>query len=173
MEMTCIVIVEDKAEEQEKALAAVKNAFGITGEPFGTSFPGMQEHIGQRFVLYGEKDGPTGVMVFLTSHLAGFRDRMGFLKSGIFPKKLILTDLMFPMNMKDQEKMHGIEVLVDAIEAGINVAVCSDTDHHDVPFMPSLIRVLEKNHPKGRIPVVLDSKDWDKAITLGLDLLNA
>lgn len=173
MEMTCIMIVEDKPEEQEKALAAVKKAFGIAGEPFGESPVGIDGLTGWRFVLYGEKDGPIGVMVFLANCLSAFRGRMDFLKSGIFPKKLILTDLMFPMNMKDREKMHGIEVLVDAIEAGINVVVCSDTDHHDVPFMPSLVRVLEKNHPKGKIPVVLDSKDWDKAVALGLDLLNA
>lgn len=171
MEMIGIVIVEDKPEEQEKALAAVKQAFGITGEPFGEGPSCMRELIGQHFVLYGEKDGPTGVMVFLTSHLGGFRDRMVFLKSGVFSKKLILTDLMFPMGMKGPEKMHGIEVLVDAIESGINVVVCSDTDHHDVPFMPSLIRVLEKNHPKGKIPVVLDSKDWGRAVVMGIELL--
>ncbi len=171
MEMTCILIVEDKVEEQDRALAAVKNAFGITDEPFSESPVGIEGLTGWRFVLCGKKDGPTGVMVFLASCLGAFRGRMDFLKSGIFPKKLILTDLMFPMNMKGQEKMHGIEVLVDAIESGINVVVCSDTDHHDVPFMPSLIRVLEKNHPRGKIPVVLDRKDWDKAVALGLELL--
>ena len=171
MEMCCIMIVEDKPEEQENALEAVKRALNLNGEPFGVNLP-LAEFIGTRYFIYGEVGGETGVMIWIASHLAAFKGRLGFLDSKMFPKRLILTDLMFPADKRGKENMNGIEVIIDAIEGGIPVVVCSDTDHHDVPFMPRLIGMLEKQHPMGHIPVVLDKKDWERAVARGLTLLN-
>lgn len=167
---TCIIIVEDKLEEQEKALAAVMSALGLTrgGAPIEGANPVFEKFLGVRLIPCGD------TLIFTADNLDSFLEYAPPFKDGVkFEKTLILTDLMFPQRKGEKENMNGLQVVIEAIERGISVVVCSDTDHHDLPFMPRLIKTLEKSHPKGRIPVVLDNKDWGRAVALGLELLGS
>jgi hypothetical protein len=172
--MTMIFLVEDKTDEQDKALAAIRKAFAIADTDTAVFFrPGKATRGSAGY----KKEGGSPVMVLMSGNLGEFRE--WFNEKSLWPKLadpsriLILTDLMFPANSNVRENLNGIEVLIDAVEAGSNIVVCSDADHHDVPFMPRLIATLEKSHPKGKIPVVLDDKNWEKALGLGLGLLSA
>ncbi|MDP2837950.1 MAG: hypothetical protein Q8O53_01575 [Candidatus Moranbacteria bacterium] len=167
---TCIIIVEDKPEEQEKALAAVMSALSLTrgGAPIECANDIFEKFLGTRLIPCWDS------LIFTADNLDGFLQYAPPFQEGMqFEKTLILTDLMFPQRKGEKENMNGLQVVIEAIERGISVVVCSDTDHHDLPFMPRLIRTLEKSHLKGRIPVVLDNKDWEKAIVLGLELLGS
>ena len=96
--------------------------------------------------------------IFGTENLTGFHKA--------FPKVGVITDLMFPgRSSKDVLQANGIEIILMAIEHKIPVVVCSDTDHHEVGFVPKLATTLAPLHPAGKIPVILDKKNWVQAVT--------
>lgn len=171
----CIMIIEDKLEEQEKALAAILKLLELVIDPMVDLLNplGLSELTGTRLIPCAKQGEQRSVLVFMASTHEAFSTYAPplFFKGMKFEKTLILTDLMFPKRKGEKENMWGIEVIINAIEKNMNVVICSDTDHHDIPFMPSLIKTLEKSHVKGKIPVVLDNKDWEKAVALGLELL--
>lgn len=170
-----ILIVEDKEEEIIAAECAVKNHFGIPADETG-SYLGLEvvkERLGlPDWKAYKVGDGIVSIMIArdLSEANAGIKKVFGDEKSfgfrSVFPRVGILTDLMFPGGAGKGVQANGIDVILSAIEHKVPVVVCSDTDHHEVGFVPRLATTLAPLHPAGKIPVILDTKDWEKAITL-------
>jgi hypothetical protein len=175
MANTVILIVEDKDEEIIAAEHAVKHHFGIPLDESG-AYLGLEvvkERLGlPDWKAYKVGDGIVSIMTArdLVEVTAGFKKLFGDKGSsgfhGIFPSVGILTDLMFPGGRGKGVQANGIDVILMAIEHKVPVVVCSDTDHHEVGFVPRLATTLAPLHPAGKIPVILDKKDWGKAITL-------
>ncbi|MBP9751921.1 MAG: hypothetical protein KBD19_03610 [Candidatus Moranbacteria bacterium] len=170
-----ILIVEDKDEEIIAAEQAVKNHFGIPLDESG-AYLGLEvakEKLGlPDWKAYKVGDGIVSIMTArnLSEANAGLKKVFGDEKSpgfrNAFPSVGILTDLMFPGGRGKGVQANGIDVILMAIEHKVPVVVCSDTDHHEVGFVPRLATTLAPLHPAGKIPVILDKKDWGKAITL-------
>lgn len=162
-----ILIVEDKDEETLAAHVAVKNHFGIPLDQEG-AYLGLEiikEKLGYPdWKADKTSDGIVSIMtaVNLNEAKKGLEKISGF--SNIFPTVGVITDLMFPGGPGGSVQANGIEVMLIAIERKIPVVVCSDTDHHEVGFVPRLATVLAPLHPSGKIPVILDTKDWNKAV---------
>ncbi len=166
-ELKLFVVVEDKKEEQEKALSAIKETMGIeecaenagkiiSGSPM-FSFP--EAKIFVHFA--GELDTATHRIRFIKEA----RSAGGIVIMGI------ITDLMFPRTRGDnKEEANGFGVIAECINNDIPVVVCSDIDHHELGHLKPIFPVLENAHPKGEIPMVLDNKDWEKAISLLLNI---
>ena len=158
--MRFILIVEDKKEEQEAALRAIQQVLEISGEP----------DIGYR------ASSTNSQMAFKDAKvLVMFAGSLGFwqtnrlelvmrLNKDIKGDVLVITDLMFPACEGGKEAPWGLEVVTECVKAGLPVVVCSDTDHHDVGWLKTVFPILGKAHPKGEIPVILDKKDWVKAV---------
>jgi hypothetical protein len=53
---------------------------------------------------------------------------------------------------------------VAAIQKRIPVAVCSNVNHHFCAYVKDVISFLETINPFKKIPFVMDSKDWAKAV---------
>ena len=174
-----VLIVEDKSEAVV-AVAAVKTYLGIPLEDEGVCF-GLSEKFRASLgrsedTLY--KVGERIVVIAVASDLGeaevAFGRLIGQTEKGVkrggtfasaFPQAVVITDLMFPGKKGNANiQANGIEVILKAIEYTVPVVVCSDTDHHDVSFMQPLALVLGKLHPAGRIPVILDKKDWARAV---------
>jgi len=170
-----ILIVEDKEEEAVAADHAVKNHFGIPLDESG-AYLGLEvakEKLNlPDWKAYKVGDRIVSIMIArnLVEVTAGFKKLFGDEKShgfhGVFPSVGILTDLMFPGGNGKSVQANGIDVILMAIEHKIPVVVCSDTDHHEVGFVPRLAATLAPLHPTGKIPVILDKKDWDTAMKL-------
>jgi hypothetical protein len=166
--MKAIVIIEDKREELLAAITAVKERLGVASKQgLGIEVDG----------LFGEKSWKMGFEVVghtivYANHLAGAEEAIRFAREDPLVKMMspegvfILTDLMFPLHQGGKEQANGISVILDAVEAGIPVTVCSDTDHHEVGFLPKLCRHLEAKNPGAKINLVLDKKDWKRAVDL-------
>ena len=162
-----IMIIEDQEQEAIVAEVAVKKAFNIPSEKEGRylGLESIKEKLGlpdSRLYELGDDE----LLHIITARnlneaMEGFKKidefRIAFQKVGI------ITDLMFP-GKTGNIQANGIEIILLAIEKSMPVVVCSDTDHHDVGFMSSLARTLGPLHPNGRIPVILDKKDWEKAV---------
>lgn len=176
-----VLIVEDKPEEAGAAVNAVKSHLDIPLEDEGQCF-GLGEKarvalnrsldtlykVGDRLVLIAVAsnlgEAHMAFERFIGKNAKEDSKQVGTFASA-FPQAVVITDLMFPgKNGNASIQANGIEVILEAIEYAVPVAVCSDTDHHDVSFMQPLAKVLEKLHPAGRIPVILDKKDWKKAV---------
>lgn len=162
--MKAIVIIEDKQEELIVAIAALKEKLGIAGvEGLGI---GVDEIVAfeMGFELV------EGNSLFFAHDLVTAENAIKFaqdkVRAGFVKEIYILTDLMFPLKKGGAEQANGVSVILDAVEAGIPVTVCSDTDHHEVKFLPKLCRTLEKSNPDAKINLVLDRKDWKKAVDL-------
>lgn len=82
----------------------------------------------------------------------------------------IITDLHFPERTSDNpkwadpEKPCGLAIIARATQKALPVVVCSNIDHHFAEYVKEVIDVLETYHPTGRIPFVMDRKDWKQAI---------
>lgn len=164
-----ILIVEDKDEEALAAHVAVKNHFGIPLDQEG-AYLGLEivkEKLGNPdWKAYKTSDGIVSIMtaVNLNEAKKGLEKIFGAGFCNVFPTVGVITDLMFPGGPGKSVQANGIEVMLIAIERKIPVVVCSDTDHHEVGFVPRLATVLAPLHPSGKIPVILDTKDWNKAV---------
>lgn len=82
----------------------------------------------------------------------------------------IITDLHFCESSYEDPRNNpnapcGLAVVVEAIERKIPVVICSDVDHHFAAYVTKIVRALEKSSAFGPIPFVMDSKNWEKAIT--------
>lgn len=159
-----IVIVEDKEEEQKRALDAIKLAL----------CPGGDEEMWARIIpnspQVGLKEAKT--LILFASDLDTALTRIKFLEEvGSTGMTGAITDLMFPKTTGAKEEPNGLGVIVACIHSGVPVVVCSDTDHHDVGYLKTVFPVLSSAHPKGEIPVILDTKDWDAAVSLLLKQL--
>lgn len=79
----------------------------------------------------------------------------------------IITDLHFPEGgsggKRDASKPCGLAIVAEATRQGLPVVVCSDVDHHFAHYLEVVISVLGDFHPRGRIPFIMDRKDWDRA----------
>lgn len=167
MESIIILIVEDKDEEAVTAETAIKKHFGIPTEDSGSylGLANLREQLNlPSWRGYKNNDNVITVMRArnLTEAKNGFDQMDRFIT--VFPKAGILTDLMFPGTTGIMQA-NGVEVLLTAIEKKLPVVMCSDTNHHDVGFVPLLAKMLGPAHPSGKIPVILDRKDWDKAVS--------
>lgn len=155
-----ILVVEDKKEEQIAALAAIQEVFQISGEPD----IGYRAHStnGQRAFTDAK------IIVMFASTLDFWRtNRLELvirLNDHIKGEIFVVTDLMFPASEGGKEAPWGLEVMTSCVQAGLPVVVCSDTDHHDIGWLKSIFPILGKAHPRGEIPVILDRKDWVRAI---------
>ncbi|MFH0803658.1 MAG: hypothetical protein V1877_00885 [Candidatus Tagabacteria bacterium] len=78
----------------------------------------------------------------------------------------IVTDLHFPESEYDKNANNacGFAVIVVAIKNEIPVAVCSNVNHHFAEYVKDVIAFLETVSPFKKIPFVMDSKDWVRAI---------
>lgn len=173
MENIAILIVEDSDEEARAAQVAVNGHFGIPLDEEGTylglegarekcRLPEWRAHkAGDRIVsIMTAKDLDEASSGF--KHIFGDHKTLGF--HHVFPKFGVITDLMFPGGSGKGVQANGIAVILMAIEHKIPIVVCSDTDHHEVGFVPKLAATLAQLHPAGKIPVILDKKNWDKAV---------
>jgi hypothetical protein len=177
-----VVIVEDKPEEAVVAVNAVKAhlgipvedegvCFGLSGEKIRASLGKSEDtlyKVGERMIVIAVASD-LGEAEVAFGRLIGQTDKDGVKQEGTFasafPQAVVITDLMFPGKKGNASiQANGIEVILKAIEYNVPVVVCSDTDHHDVSFMQPLALTLGKLHPAGRIPVILDKKDWVRAV---------
>ena len=164
--ITLYIIVEDKPEEQQKAFEAVKRSLGDVVEAHEDwgNHPKFAWGMALKPV-----DGSGGALVWIASNLrmqeTVLIPALRFLESGVIGEVKVLTDLMFPAQEGGKEEPNGLQVIAKCIEKGLPVAVCSDTDHHDVQWLRPIFPILEKAHPTGRIPIILDKKDWDAAVS--------
>jgi len=79
----------------------------------------------------------------------------------------VLTDLHFPEKEgADKNPPCGFAVLILCAEKALPVAVVSDINHHFAEYAKIVIEGIAKLHPKGKIPFVMDSKDWEKGLQL-------
>lgn len=78
----------------------------------------------------------------------------------------IMTDLIFPVTKGGTLQVNGISVVLDAVQDMIPIVVCSDTDHHEIGFLPKLCQHLKMANPDIKLDLVLDNKNWDEAVDL-------
>ena len=168
------MIVEDKDEETIAAQMAVKNHFGISLDDEG-SYLGIEiarEKLGYPdWKAHKVSDDIVSIMTAkdLSEAKKGFEKIFGTkeMPTGfhkVFPKVGIITDLMFPGGSGRSVQANGIEIILMAVDHKVPVVVCSDTDHHEVGFVPKLATMLAPLHPAGKIPVILDKKNWVQAV---------
>jgi hypothetical protein len=128
-----ILVVEDLAEEQSKAKEAVMQA-------------------GYRAAITGTLEDAFRIWKSLGEKVVG-----------------VITDLHFPektsdhLDWSDPKKPCGLAVIAEATKRGMPVVVCSNINHHCVDYPQKVIEVFGQFHPAGRIPFVMDSKNWDQA----------
>lgn len=161
MGLKIIAVVEDKEEEQKKALEAIKCALGIETEELWVNITPGSPQVGLQ---------QAETLVLFAANLTVAQERMNFL-SNLTDVAGVITDLMFPASVGAKEEPNGLGVIVSCIHSGIPVVVCSDTDHHDVGYLKTVFPVLSSAHPKGEIPVILDTKDWNVAVASLLKLM--
>lgn len=181
-ENIAVLIVEDKPEEAAITVNAIKAHLGIPMEDEGICFGlrgekvraslGKSEDtlykVGERMIVIAVASD-LGEVEVAFGRLIGQADKEGVKRGGTFasafPQAVIITDLMFPGKKGNTSiQANGIEVILKAIEYAVPVVVCSDTDHHEVSFMQPLALALGKLHPAGKISIILDKKDWEKAV---------
>lgn len=81
----------------------------------------------------------------------------------------VVTDLHFPEKgvgsapELDASKPCGLAIVAKAVRQGLPVVVCSDVNHHHANYLKIAIGALEEIHPLGRIPFIMDAKDWKAA----------
>jgi len=172
MKMKMIVVVEDKKEEIIQAISAIKKALGAKTEVEGLGI-GIDDVFGSSSFKMGfemVEGDMTPYTIVYGCDLKGAEQAIRFARDKVeksFASSVyILTDFMFPLNKGGQEQANGVSIILDVAEAGIPGVVCSDTDHHEVEFLPKLAKVLRKTYPEFKINLILDKKDWGKAVDL-------
>jgi hypothetical protein len=172
--MKAIIVVEDKAEELEKAIAAIKERLAVGLAP---ALVKNRELVGEESLRYQTEDPDTfgfehlgSVAIFLAATAMSAAGALKLAKDeqrkGRIEELFILTDLMFPSVKNGQEQANGISIIIDAVESGIPVVVCSDTDHHQVQFLPKMCNHIRERNQGAEVNLVLDQKDWKKAVEL-------
>jgi hypothetical protein len=158
-----IVIVEDKLEEQVAAAEAVKKVLGPEYEEVHRFEP----RLGYGLIALGLVGGKGGYQIRFAPHLEWAKLTIEFaIKSPAATFDGVITDLMFPATKEGKEAPNGLQVIAQCIESAVPIVVCSDTDHHEVSYLRPIFPILAKAHPAGSIPVILDKKDWEQAVTL-------
>lgn len=178
---TFVLIVEDKPSEAAMAVEAVKGFVGVVAHEHDPECNGLYLGLENIREKLGNPDcrgyrTSKGGMLFISvaknlkEARTAFRFRENKPNDGvaerwkrIYENIAVVTDLMFPAYDGGKEQANGIEVVLMAIEHGFPVAICSDTDHHEVAFLPKLVATLVPLHPR-KISVILDKKDWHKAV---------
>jgi CheY-like chemotaxis protein len=160
--MKTYLIVEDKDSEQASALSAIKASLndvteGGVNKPLNPgdliSCTTIRPSDGQYSILF--TSDPDTAIRWIEMHA-----RQGRIDG-------VLTDLMMPRGPgAAKEEPWGLEVIASCIKTSTPVVVCSDAYHHDVDYLRGIMPILGAAHPKGRIPMVLDKKDWPKAFSL-------
>jgi len=158
-----ILVIEDKKEERDAAMQAIKKLNPHVTELAEAEFMGL--------VALKSSNAEGGLMVWLTPDLEWAKHRLELLQKitkvlGDKGRVGVITDLMLPARKDMKDEPNGLIVISKCIEAGLPVVVCSDTDHHDVAWLRPVFPILGKAHPVGNIPVILDKKDWEKALNL-------
>jgi hypothetical protein len=163
-----IILVEDKKDERDAAIEAIKKMHAPAIEM------ARAENLG--LVMLQVPGTNDGTMIQIAGSLEVFEDKLKLVKGIIEvmgPKYRygVITDLMFPARRNGiKEEPNGLVVLTECIKEKLPVVVCSDTDHHDVAWLNTVFPILGQVHPAGEIPVILDKKDWEKSVTLLADL---
>ena len=103
-----------------------------------------------------------GFKVAVTASLAGalrIWKGLGMTLAGV------VTDLHFPERADDDDasKPCGLAIVAEAARLGVPVVVCSSINHHHADYLKMVVGTLALLHAAGRIPFVMDRKDWDRA----------
>lgn len=79
----------------------------------------------------------------------------------------VLTDLHLPEKENtEQTPPCGLAVLAKCSEKGFPVVVVSDINHHFATYAKIVVDSIAKLHPIGKIPFVMDSKNWSQGLEL-------
>ena len=79
----------------------------------------------------------------------------------------VLTDLHFPEKEGvDNAPPCGFAVLVLCTEKSLPAAMISDINHHFATYAKIVVEGIAKLHPSGKIPFVMDSKNWSQGLQL-------
>lgn len=79
----------------------------------------------------------------------------------------VLTDLHFPeKESTDNTPPCGFAVLVLCTEKSVPVVMISDINHHFATYAKIVVESIAKLHPAGKIPFVMDSKNWSQGLQL-------
>lgn len=161
--MRFFLIVEDKPEELEKAVLAIKKKMGISDNDtpmkiIDTGGYAIQQM--ENYCIATAIDMESVIKVLgVIRNLPVF-----FGKNDLH----VLTDLMFPRHKDGVERANGIDVVLIAIERGFPVAVCSDIDYHEIEWLHRLLDHLRECHPESNINAPIDEKNWETAVKMVL-----
>jgi DNA-binding NtrC family response regulator len=87
------------------------------------------------------------------------------IKTGTFDGAL--TDLHLPeKDGLETTPPCGFAVLALCAEKALPVVVVSDINHHFAVYAVIVVEALAKLHPSGKIPFVMDSKNWSQGLEL-------
>lgn len=161
MKIKTILIVEDKPEEQGKALEAIKSS-SFAEEKNRTVHEG--EFTGVEIVLEDRSRPGNITRVWLTKNYSEAVRLLTMEGSPLGRDSVgVITDMMFPRIDGGEERPYGMAVMTDCIGEKLPVVICSDTNGHDLAWMLGVIPLLEKLHTV-KIPMALGQKDWKRAI---------
>ena len=159
------LVIEDKQEEQARAIAAIEKVFPPQGE--ATNF-GSYERAG--YWWRHTEDETSLTVMWIAKTMSGFREMLQIalaqIKLGVVKREdvLVLTDLMFPIVEGRGDMPNGVSVVLAATKEDLVVAVCTDTNHHDAQFFQDLHPLLSEKAAYDS-PYGVDAKDWDKAVS--------
>lgn len=159
------LVIENKQEEQQRALTAIEKMFPMTGK--ATNFGSFDR---PDYWWRHTEDEDSLTVVWLAKTMVGFREvlrqTLGQIRLTVVKREnvLIVTDLMFPCVEGNPEMPNGVSVVLAAIKEELVVAVCTDTNHHDAQFFQDLHPMLS-DKAAYVIPYCMDAKDWDKAVS--------
>lgn len=158
------LIIEDKQEEQERALSAIDKTSPPQGDP--TNFGSFDQ---PDYWWRHTEDTGSLTVVWLAKTMVGFREvlrkTLEQIRLTVVKREdvLTITDLMFPCVEGNPEMPNGVSVVLAAIKEELVVAVCTDTNHHDAQFFQDLHPMLSEKAAYA-IPYCMDAKDWGKAV---------
>lgn len=158
------LVIENKREEQARALAAIELKFPPKGE--ATNFGSFDR---PDYWWRHTEDENSLTVVWLAKTMSGFREvlrkALEQIRLTVMKREdvFLMTDLMFPCVEGNPEMPNGVSVVLAAIKEELVVAVCTDTNHHDAQFFQDLHPMLSEKAAY-TIPYCMDAKDWDKAV---------
>jgi CheY-like chemotaxis protein len=147
------VVVEDTKKEQDRAVMAILKGVGANPENMLDSFPGMilLTDVKATIMVASHMDEAIRIM----DTLPEMQGQVG-----------VLTDLMMPRQEGNAVNPNGLSIIAACVQRDLPVVLCSDIHHHDADYLIDVFRVLKDGYPNQRIDMVIDSKDWDKAVSL-------
>jgi CheY-like chemotaxis protein len=128
-----VLLVEDEANEQARAKEALSA-------------------LGYRVAVAGTYSDAVRLLEQLRNVLVG-----------------VVTDLHIPESStgseaaQDASAPRALGVVASAALTGVPAVVCSDVDHHFADYLKVVVQALERAHPLGTIPFIMDRKDWERA----------